>query len=271
MMDASWSILLSHAETSATTTTNDAVRPDGGGEEERVRRSWAAGQLPRVLRCIGDLRSHRMEHGVAVDAYVRSMRYREESWDRWKEEEKEEEEEEEERRRRGVRRQRSRGDGGKEDDGDSSDAAASSLEGLRRRRHLVEAYALVAEELLACPDGEDVVARRPDNDDGDGDGDGDGDDIDGGGEGGGLDSAAAAAAAAEGARMPREVVLAKAEDRLDYARGHYDMAREGLEDVLCRYAGLAAAGVDLGSEKEDIGYLVMTVVGVGNTIGGIDR
>lgn len=140
------------------------------------------------------------------------------------------------------------------------------MEGLRRRRHLVEAYALVAEELLACPDGEDVVARRPDNDDGDGDDD----DIDGGGEGGGLDSAAAAAAA-EGARMPREVVLAKAEDRLDYARGHYDMAREGLEDVLCRYAGLAAAGVDLGSEKEDIGYLVMTVVGVGNTIGGIDR
>ena len=41
----------------------------------------------------------------------------------------------------------------------------------------------------------------------------------------------------------RRVVLAKAEDRLDYARGHYDMAREGLEDVLCRYAGLAAAGV----------------------------
>jgi hypothetical protein len=138
------------------------------------------------------------------------------------------------------------------------------LEGLRLRRHLVEAYALVAEELLACPDGEDVVARLPDDDDDD-------DDDDGGGEGNGLDSAAAAAAA-EGARMPREVVLAKAEDRLDYARGHYDMAREGLEDVLCRYAGLAAAGVvDLGSEKEDIGYLVMTVVGVGNSIDGMDR
>ena len=74
------------------------------------------------------------------------------------------------------------------------------------------------------------------------------------------------------ARRPREGGLAKAEDRLDYARGHYDMAREGLEDVLCRYAGLAAAGVvDLGSEKEDIGYLVMTVVGVGNSIDGMDR
>jgi hypothetical protein len=44
-----------------------------------------------------------------------------------------------------------------------------------------------------------------------------------------------------------------------------------LEDVLCRYARLAAAGVDLGSEKEDIGYLVMTVVGVGNSIDGMDR
>ncbi len=46
MMDASWSMLLSHAATSA--TTNNAGRPD---KEERVP-LWAVGQLVRVLRCI---------------------------------------------------------------------------------------------------------------------------------------------------------------------------------------------------------------------------
>jgi hypothetical protein len=48
MMDTSWSMLFSHATTSA--TTNNAGCPD---KEERVP-SWAAGQLPRVLHCIGN-------------------------------------------------------------------------------------------------------------------------------------------------------------------------------------------------------------------------
>jgi hypothetical protein len=48
MMDASWSMLFSHATTSA--TTNNAGCLD---KEEQVP-SWAAGQLPRVLRCIGN-------------------------------------------------------------------------------------------------------------------------------------------------------------------------------------------------------------------------
>ncbi len=46
MMDASWSMLFSLATTSA--TTNNAGCLD---KEERVP-SWAAWQLPRVLRCI---------------------------------------------------------------------------------------------------------------------------------------------------------------------------------------------------------------------------
>ncbi len=48
MMDASWLMLLSHAATSA--TMNNTRCPD---KEEWVP-SWAAGQLPRVLRCIGN-------------------------------------------------------------------------------------------------------------------------------------------------------------------------------------------------------------------------
>ena len=97
----------------------------------------------------------------------------------------------------------------------------------------IEAYALVAEALLTCPDGEDAVACHPVDDSDDG---------------------------------SRAVVLVMAKDRLDFARGHYELAREGLEDVLCRYARMAAAKMDLGNEKQDIGYLVMTMVGVGNMI-----
>ncbi len=50
MMDASLSMLISHATTSA--TTNNIGRPD---KEEQVP-SWAAGQLPRVLHCIRNRR-----------------------------------------------------------------------------------------------------------------------------------------------------------------------------------------------------------------------
>jgi hypothetical protein len=48
MMDASWSILFSHAAMSA--AANNAGCPD---KEVRMP-SWAAGQLPRVLHCIGN-------------------------------------------------------------------------------------------------------------------------------------------------------------------------------------------------------------------------
>ena len=61
-------------------------------------------------------------------------------------------------------------------------------------------------------------------------------------------------------------VLVKAKDRLDYAQSHYELAREGLEEILCRYGKMAAANIDVGNEKEDIGYLVMSVVDVGRTI-----
>ena len=100
-----------------------------------------------------------------------------------------------------------------EDDGNCDYAKeetteSPTLDGLHCRRLLIEAYALVAEALLTCPDGEDVVACHPVDDSDDG---------------------------------ICAVVLAKAKDRLNFARGHYKLAREGLEDVLCWYARMAAA------------------------------
>ena len=56
---------------------------------------------------------------------------------------------------------------------------------------------------------------------------------------------------------------------MEFAQSHYESAREGLEEILMRYGKMAASSnVDVGNEKEDIGYLVMTVVDVGQTIQG---
>ena len=50
-------------------------------------------------------------------------------------------------------------DDGNRDDAEEETTESPTLDGLRRRRLLVEAYALVAEALLTCPDGEVVLCR----------------------------------------------------------------------------------------------------------------
>ena len=52
-------------------------------------------------------------------------------------------------------------DDGNRDDAEEETTESPTLDGLRCRRLLVEAYALVAEALLTCPNGEDVVAHHP--------------------------------------------------------------------------------------------------------------
>ena len=133
----------------------------------------------------------------------------------------------------------------------------SSIDELRCKRLLVELYALISETLLYCPPGQDIIAHHP--------------------------------------KMSGEnktILLSKSNNRLDIAQSYYEMARLGLEDVLCLYGKImakstlttatvsttTAATVDqqqeqqqmmdnmLKNEKEDIGYLVMTIVGIGNAI-----
>ena len=99
---------------------------------------------------------------------------------------------------------------------------------------------------------------------------GDGSENGGDAKGDNEGSAAVSATGSNGDTLSKEsrkgTVLAKAKDRLDYAQSHYELAREGLEEILCRYGKMAAANIDVGNEKEDIGYLVMSVVDVGQTI-----
>ncbi len=220
MMDASWSILLSHATNESPNRDRQPILDDTSRENQR----WAEEQIPRVLRCIGDLYFFREEFADAVDIYLRAMQYREVAWNRLKQFHS----------RNGAR----------------EDNESMTLEELQCHRLLVETYALIAEALLLCPNDEDVICHHNDEDENE------------------------AKSALKGEVTHREsaahsskgTVLVKARDRVEYAQSYYDMARVGLEEVICQYGKMAASNIDLGNEKEDIGYLVMSVVGVGNSL-----
>lgn len=221
MMDTSWSILLSHL-TNESPKSNDQSILDNSSRENQ---QWANEQIPRVIRCIGDLHFFREEFADAVDMYLRAMQYREDAWDRLKQ----------------FHGQNSAG-GVNE---------SLTLEELQCQRLLVETYALIAEALLSCPNDEDVVCHRSDEDENDGNS--------------ALEANNGTNEGNASTQPTKTTILVKAKDRMEYAQSYYDMARVGLEEVLCRYGKMAASNVDLGNEKEDIGYLVMSVVGVGNS------
>ena len=217
MMQEVWSILLSHA------TTDDSTKSDKTNtneQQQKEQEQWVLEQIPRVIRCIGDVYFFQEHYALATDSYIRAMQYREENWDK-------------------LKQSTSSGD----------DGAMLTLQHLQCQRHLVEAYALVAEALLACPSGEDVVFYHSGEDE---------DDI--------KDESKSTA---EAKKKQGGTVLCKGKDRMDFAQSHYESAREGLEEILVRYGKMAASSnIDVGNEKEDVGYLVMTVVDVGQTIQG---
>ena len=86
MMDASWSIFLSHAGNEETTAATAPVANAQRSDDEEGQRwlTWAGDRLPRVLRCIGDLHTFQGEHGNAVNVYIQSMQYQEDAHDRWR-------------------------------------------------------------------------------------------------------------------------------------------------------------------------------------------
>lgn len=66
-------------------------------------------------------------------------------------------------------------------------------------------------------------------------------------------------------------VLVKSGSVLEYARGYYDRARDELQEALLLMGQLAAKGIDLGAEKEDVCYVATMVMGAGNTLAEIDE
>jgi hypothetical protein len=145
---------------------NTKTEPDQEGTQ------YSLSQIPRVLSTIGDIHSYCGKYGDAVDAYCRALPYRENAVEE---------------------RQQAKGKG-----------ESLSVDDLKGQRLLVETYALVAEALLACKEGEDVVCVNDEENEEDD---------------------------KKSGKNTEGKVLVAAKDRIDFAESHYDMAREKLQDI----------------------------------------
>jgi tetratricopeptide (TPR) repeat protein len=66
-------------------------------------------------------------------------------------------------------------------------------------------------------------------------------------------------------------LIVKRDERVEYARGYYDKARDALQEAVFFMGQLAARNIDLGREKEDICFLATMVMGVGESLAAIDE
>lgn len=172
----------------------DNIGKDGNGNDYS---EWLKEQLPRVLMGIGDTLSKLNRHADAADAYSRALElrkaYLQELADRTE-----------------------------------SDKSQSTTKHLKAHRMVCEANVLIAEELLSCPQDEDVVTTET------------------------------------------QSLIVKAEERVSYARGYYDQARDALQEAVV-FMGSLPRTVDLGREKEDVCFLATLVMGVGESLAAIDE
>jgi hypothetical protein len=175
MLSTSFGIFDWHVNDATTTTATIS-------EEER---EFALTQIPRVLNCIGDIHSHRKQFGNAVDAYCRALPYRENA---------------------SKKKHHATDNNNEEGEG------CLSVEELTCQRQLVETYALVAEALLACKEGEDVVCvddeeqqQQQEDDD--------------------------AGLKKDEKKAKKSIVLVSARDRIEFAQSHYETAKEKLQDI----------------------------------------
>ena len=153
---------------------------------------WMLEQFPRFLLGIGDVLTDLQRLADAADVYSRALQHRESAIQ-----------------------------------GISKDEL--TLEHLKKRRLVVEANVLVAEALLACPDGEDVVTTETGD------------------------------------------VLVSAAERVEYARGYYNKARDELQETVYLMGRIAASGQDLGAEKEDVCFISTLLMGIGTTLAEYDE
>lgn len=66
-------------------------------------------------------------------------------------------------------------------------------------------------------------------------------------------------------------LIVKKEERVEYAQGYYDKARDALQEAVFLMGQLAARKIDLGREKEDVCFLATMVMGVGESLAAIDE
>jgi len=58
---------------------------------------------------------------------------------------------------------------------------------------------------------------------------------------------------------------------VEYIKGYYEKAKDELQEAVFLMGRIAAAGIDLQSEKEDICFLATMLMGVGNALADIDE
>jgi len=189
-METAWSILDKHVSPEDESSSSSATAP----QSPPLYLDWAKNQLPRILLGIGDVLSFLGQNADAIDAYTRAIPHREAA----------------------VQQQQQQ-------------QSPETVDFLARRRHLAEAFLLVAQELLTCPVGEDVVTSES------------------------------------------KVLLVKSTERVDFARGYYDKARDELQEAVFLMGKIASSGQDLETEKEDVCFLATMLMGVGNTLSDLDE
>mmetsp|Transcript_12075 Transcript_12075/g.28619 ORF Transcript_12075/g.28619 Transcript_12075/m.28619 type:complete len:358 (+) Transcript_12075:105-1178(+) len=165
---------------------------DSTGKGDNKYAKWVERQLPRILVGIGDNLSKLNRHGDAADAYSRALELRKACFEEI---------------------------AGRE----GSNRNEITIEHLKAHRMVCEAYILIAEELLMCPNNEDILTTETHS------------------------------------------LIVKADERLSYARGYYDQARDVLQEVLVCMGSLPR-NIDLGREKENVCFLATLVMGVGEQI-----
>lgn len=158
---------------------------------------WVKGQLPRVLMGIGDTLSKLNRHADAADAYSRALELRKACLEEIA-------------------------------DTEGSDPKQFTTDHLKAHRMVCEANILIAEELLSCPQDEDVLTTET------------------------------------------KSLIVKADQRVSYARGYYDQARDALQEAVV-FMGSLPRNIDLGREKEDVCFLATLVMGVGESLAVIDE
>lgn len=161
-------------------------------DENKAPSAWVLDQLPRFLLGIGDVMTDLERYADAADVYSRALDHRE-----------------------SVLKQVVKDD--------------LTLDHLKKRRRIVEANVLVAEALLACPDGDDVITTETKD------------------------------------------VLVSGGERVEYARGYYNKARDELQETVFLMGRIAATGQDLGAEKEDVCFVSTLLMGVGTTLAEHDE
>ena len=111
----------------------------------------------------------------------------------------------------------------------------SLLEHLRQSRLLCESNILVSETLLQCPADKDIIIED---------------------------------------ESGNTKVLVSSSERVDFARGYYDKARDELQNSVFLMGKIASTSLNgiasLGEEKENICYLATMLMGVGTTLTDLD-